>query len=55
MLSREQNDVLTRVRAVQESEIPLLKEEGWLRHQSLERAQTGWSVSSPIERPIRRQ
>jgi len=25
--------------------IPLLEQEGWLRHQSLEWAQTGWSVT----------
>jgi hypothetical protein len=26
------------------SDIPLLKEEGWMRHQSLEQPQTEWSL-----------
>ena len=28
--------------------MPLLEKEGWLRHQPLEGAQTGWSLSDSV-------
>ena len=33
----------------------LLKEEGWLRHQTLEWAQTGWSAANNLEERILKQ
>ena len=32
--------------------MPLLEKEGWLRHQPLEQAQTGWSVTHSFEKCI---